>query len=221
MPSPKGSIRRPARADAAGEPYRSPSLEILQTLEIENTLSAIESRLDSMEIDVARLTGMRDDDQRRLVGEMAVLKARVEDAVAAFTQTAEELRTMFHSLERRVVDAGSAAGAPVRRDELDAGIEGIAAGVGDVLETVTAGLQGSIEALTAQMLEIRAGSDRIAGHVESAAPLGERVLALEQALAGMKGSAARPAWLPKGQESASVRLSPRKGAPRTSGAKPR
>src|SRR5438552_2146120 len=104
MPSPRGSTRRPAKAaarSATPKKYESPALEVLETLEIQNALTNLEARLDSLEIDLARATGSREDDARRVAGEMAVMKARVEDALTAFAATADDLRDMSRGGEER------------------------------------------------------------------------------------------------------------------------
>ena len=129
MPSPRGSTRRPAKAVAAKATpvYVSPALEVLETLEIENALTNLEARIDSIEIDLARGTGSREDDARRIAGEMAVMKARVEDALIAFAATADQIRQTVSSIEKRLTDlvVGEELDASVAdvREELDARIE--------------------------------------------------------------------------------------------------
>jgi len=96
-------------------------LEVLETLEIQNALSNLEARLDSLEIDLARATGTREDDARRIAGEMAVMKARVEDALTAFASTADDLRDMARGVEKKLNDVADAKGGEstaVLRDEL-------------------------------------------------------------------------------------------------------
>src|SRR2546425_705858 len=136
MTSPKGQTRRPARRAEAPRttPYVSPSLEVLQTLEIQNAVSNLEARIDSLEIDLARATGSREDDARRLASEMAVMKARVEDALNAFSATTDEMRNMARGIEKRLADAGAFSDEPnALREELQARVDGTMAGVGDVL----------------------------------------------------------------------------------------
>ena len=128
MPSPRGSTKRPAKAVAskATPPYVSPALEVLETLEIENALTNLEARLDSIEIDLARATGSREDDARRIAGEMAVMKARVEDALTAFAATADQIRQTVNGIEKRLSDlvVGEELDASVAdvREELEARI---------------------------------------------------------------------------------------------------
>jgi methyl-accepting chemotaxis protein len=161
MPSPKGSTRRPAKAEAP-QAYVSPSLEVLETLEIQNALSNLEARLDSLEIDLARATGSREDDARRIAGEMAVMKARVEDALNAFGGTADELRDMARGFEKRLNDIANVPGDPALREEIKARIDGVTAGVGDVLESMASDVRARMDALGTQMKEIQDGMSSIA-----------------------------------------------------------
>jgi len=174
MPSPKGSTRRPARAEAspATTPYASPSLEVLETLEIQNALSNLEARIDSMEIDLARATGTREDDARRIAGEMAVMKARVEDALNAFASTADELRDMARGVEKKLAAVTGEARADENaalREELKARVDGVTAGVGDVLESMASDVRARIEALSNQMKEIQEAMTAVAVTVASRA----------------------------------------------------
>ena len=138
MPSPRGSTKRPAKAVAPkATPYASPALEVLETLEIENAITNLEARIDSLEIDLARATGSREDDARRIAGEMAVMKARVEDALTAFAGTADQIRQTVSSIEKRLADL-------VVGEELDAS-------VADVREE----LEAKMEALSDQMSSLQ------------------------------------------------------------------
>jgi len=176
MPSPRGTTRRPAKAAArsATPPYKSPALEVLETLEIQNALTNLEARLDSLEIDLARATGSREDDARRVAGEMAVMKARVEDALTAFAATADDLRDMARGVEKRLGDViGPDDGTnslSVVREELRARIDGVTAGVGDVLEAMAADVRARIESLGGQMSEIQQGMAAIVERVTSITP---------------------------------------------------
>ena len=183
MTSPKGSTRRPAKAEAAPA-YVSPSLEVLETLEIQNALSNLEARLDSLEIDLARATGTREDDARRIAGEMAVMKARVEDALTAFGATADELREMAKGFEKRLADVASKPGDPAIREELKAQIHGVTAGVGDVLESMASDVRARMDALGAQMKEIQDGMSSIAERFTGS----ERRVALENKESEQVGS---------------------------------
>jgi chromosome segregation ATPase len=149
-------------------------LEVLETLEIQNALTNLEARLDSLEIDLARATGSREDDARRIAGEMAVMKARVEDALTAFAATADDLRDMARGLEKRMsevigVDEGMNSVAAVR-EELQARIHGVTAGVGDALESMAADVRARIELLGGQISEIQQGMAAIAERVTATPP---------------------------------------------------
>jgi len=176
MPSPRGSTRRPAKAAArsATPKYESPALEVLETLEIQNALTNLEARIDSLEIDLARATGSREDDARRIAGEMAVMKARVEDALTAFAATADDLREMARGLEKRMsdvfgLDEGTNNLVAVR-EELQARIEGVTEGVGDALESMAGDVRARIELLGNQMSEIQQGMAGIVERVTEITP---------------------------------------------------
>ena len=187
MPSPKSSTRSKTAAPEAEvvparPPYVSASMEVLETLEIQNTLSAIEARMDSLEIDMARSQGTRDDDARRIAGEMAVMKARVEDALNAFAATADELRAMSKTVEKRLDDiATSAASSDVAdvRAELAAGIDGVMAGVGDVLEGLTTDIGKRIDELGSRMQIVQDAVLGVAEVVERLAPLPQQMDQIE------------------------------------------
>lgn len=197
MPSPQGAPRSPAAAEAspAVPSTASPSLEVLEDLEIQNAVSNLEARMDSLEIDLARHAGGREDDARRIAGEMAVMKARVEDALAAFSGTADELRAISQSIEQRLDDVvartigGEHPAAPALRAELRAGIDGVMAGVGDVLESVAGETRQRIEALAEQMREIQEGMLKIAEHVGALTPIATRLAELEAAVARLAADA--------------------------------
>ena len=176
MPSPRGSTRRPAKAAArsATPKYESPALEVLETLEIQNALTNLEARLDSLEIDLARATGSREDDARRVAGEMAVMKARVEDALTAFASTADDLREMARGLDKRMsdvfgLDEGTNNLVAVRQ-ELLARIEGVTEGVGDALESMATDVRARIELLGGQMSDIQQGMAAITERMTAITP---------------------------------------------------
>jgi chromosome segregation ATPase len=146
----------------------------LETLEIQNALTNLEARLDSLEIDLARATGSREDDARRIAGEMAVMKARVEDALTAFAATADDLTTTARGLDKRMSDVigpddGTNSLSAVRK-ELDARIDAVTASVGDALESMAADVRARIELLGGQMSEIQQGMAAIAERVTAKAP---------------------------------------------------
>jgi hypothetical protein len=142
MPSPRGSTRRPAKAVApkATPVYVSPALEVLETLEIENALTNLEARLDSIEIDLARATGSREDDARRIAGEMAVMKARVEDALTAFAATADQIRQTVNGIEKRLGDL-------VVGEELDASVADVREELEERIDSLNEEISGLQKAL--------------------------------------------------------------------------
>lgn len=143
-------------------------------MEMQNALTNLEARLDSLEIDLARATGSREDDARRIAGEMAVMKARVEDALTAFAATADDLREMARELEKRMSDVfglGEGTNNLVAvREELLARIEGVTEGVGDALESMAADVRAQIELLGGQMSEIQQGMAGISERVNGTPP---------------------------------------------------
>lgn len=151
MTSPKD----PPHGVRTPEPYRSPSMEVLGELEISSTLAHLESRLDSLEIDIARVAGAREEDARRITGETAVMKARVEDALGAVTGTAQDLRDAWLSLDRRLTELVDnrflevTRGIERLRGDLAAGLEGARLAVAEA----EARLRGEIEGLSATDLE--------------------------------------------------------------------
>jgi ABC-type transporter Mla subunit MlaD len=194
MTSPKGDTRSPAVAAEvvpARPPFVSHSLEVLETLEMQSTLSALEARLDSLEIDIARQAGTRDDDARRIAGEMAVMRARVEDALNAFAQTADDVRGLSKGLEERLeqVAAHALGDEHVQglRAEMSAGIDGVMAGVADVLGSVTHDVGGRIDALGDQMRQISHSLGTLADHVGALAPVSDRLEALESKIVEREG----------------------------------
>ena len=140
-------------------------------MEIENALTNLEARLDSIEIDLARATGSREDDARRIAGEMAVMKARVEDALNAFSATAEELRDMAKGVDNRLSDliGKEETSVPDMKNELTARIDGVTAGVGDVLESMAADVRARMDALGTQMGQIQQGMEAIVERVSTLA----------------------------------------------------
>lgn len=192
MPSPKSATRRSAVSLAEpAPPYVSPSMEVLQTLELQNTLSGLEARLDSMEIDVARMTGSREDDARRAAGEMAVMKARVEDALSAFSGTAGEIQELLRSLEKRLDQSipGDASGDV--RAEVSAAVDGVMAGVGDALGTLAGDVRRQIDGLAARVEQIQESMLRIAEHAGGVTSLAERLSDVERVVGGLLDARAR------------------------------
>lgn len=187
MTSPtKSKARR--RSDEMAVINVSPSLEILEGLDIHNTFASLEARLDSMEIDIARAQGVRDDDSRRIAGDLAVMKARVEDALGAFAQTAGELQDMAKDFERRLALKADPAGEGIRalRTELEARIEGVTAGIGDVLENLARDIGARIDGLAESLRGLQGGMETVAGAVEGLASTPRRLAELEEAVAELR-----------------------------------
>ena len=103
MTSPRNTSRGGA-TKTAERPYSSPSLEVLGELEVANSLSALEARLDSIELDIARVVTTREEDSRRISGEMQVMRARVEDALTAVTDTAQDLRDAWVGIDTHIAE---------------------------------------------------------------------------------------------------------------------
>jgi predicted nucleic acid-binding Zn-ribbon protein len=152
MPSPRSSSRR-ARADE--RPRVSAALEVIGELELANSLSALEARLASLELDVARAAALRDEEARRLAGEMQVMRARVDDALGAVTEVAEELRAAWAGLDQRIAElvdarfAEQARAVEALRAQVSSGLEAARLAI----QEAEARLQGELEALSGTSLE--------------------------------------------------------------------
>ena len=148
MPSPRNSSRGGTKT--AVRSYASPSLEVIGQLEVANSLSDLEARLDSIELDIARVASERENDTRRVSGEMDVMKARVEDALNAVTETAQDLRDAWVTIDSKIAELidgrvdGSQKGVEGLRAQLTSGIEATRMAI----EAVEARLHGEIEALS-------------------------------------------------------------------------
>ena len=151
----------------------SPTLEILGALNVHNSMTAIEARLDSFEIDLARMAGSRDDDARRIAGELAVMKARVEDALAAFAATAVEIRDQLKAAST------TAPNLAVLREQIEAQIEGATAGIGDVLTSMAADIRARADQVVERLAAMDEGLSATRESVSSVESLLERVAALE------------------------------------------
>jgi predicted nucleic acid-binding Zn-ribbon protein len=153
MTSPRNSSRGGTKT--AVRPYASPSLEVIGQLEVANSLSQLESRLDSIELDIARIATGRDEDSRRFNGEMEVMKARVEDALSAVTDTAQDLRDAWVSLDTKIAElVDGRVGEQHKivetlRAQLASGVESTRMAI----EAAEARLQGEFEALSGTSTE--------------------------------------------------------------------
>ncbi len=162
MPSPRNTSRGGTKT--AVRPYSSPSLEVLGELEVANSLSSLEARLDSIELDIARVAATREEDSRRISGEMQVMRARVEDAVTAVTDTARELRDAWVGIDQRIADLIDS-----RFGEQQSAVDGVRAQVSQGLEATRlaveaaeARLHGEVEALSGTSVEqVRGMSDLV------------------------------------------------------------
>jgi predicted nucleic acid-binding Zn-ribbon protein len=164
MTSPRNSSRGGTKT--AVRPYASPSLEVIGQLEVANSLSQLEARLDSIEIDISRLTASRDADARHVTGEMEVMKARVEDALNAVTDTAQDLRDAWVGLDTKIADlVDGRIGEQHKvleaiRAQLASGVESTRMAI----EAAEARLQGEVEALSGTSTEqVRGVSELVEG----------------------------------------------------------
>ena len=162
MPSPRNSSRGGTKT--AVRPYASPSLEVIGQLEVANSLSQLEARLDSIEVDIGRVVTSRAEDSRHVTGEMGVMKARVDDALTAVTETAQELRDAWASLDRKIEElVDGRVGEQQKivealRAQLTSGVEGTRMAI----EAAEARLLGEVEALSGTSLEqVRGVSDLV------------------------------------------------------------
>jgi hypothetical protein len=162
MTSPRNTSRGGSKT--AERRYSSPSLEVLGELEVSNSLSALEARLDSIELDIARVVTTREEDSRRISGEMQVMRARVEDALTAVTDTAQELRDAWVGIDGRIAELIDS-----RFDGQQTSVDGLRAQVAQGLEATRmaveaaeARLHGEVEALSGTSVEqVRAISDLV------------------------------------------------------------
>ncbi|MHB8512826.1 MAG: hypothetical protein ACYDCC_11665 [Actinomycetota bacterium] len=103
MPIPLKPARNPrweparVQADEPDEerPYEQDVAEILSEIQNVAAVAQLESRVDSIEIDLARMRDAKQDsgpDEGTLAGELAAMKARVEEALHAVGATVSELK---------------------------------------------------------------------------------------------------------------------------------
>jgi predicted nucleic acid-binding Zn-ribbon protein len=153
MPSPRSSSRGGTKT--AVRQYSSPSLEVIGQLEVANTLSDLAGRLDSLELDISRITAARSEDARHVTGEMEVMKARVEDALNAVTETAQDLRDAWATLDRKIEElVDTRVGDQTNvieslRGQLTSGVEATRMAI----EAAEARLHGEVEALSGTSME--------------------------------------------------------------------
>ncbi|MGH2830976.1 MAG: hypothetical protein ACRDJM_10885 [Actinomycetota bacterium] len=99
--------------------------EILQEMQSVTAIAQLESRMNSFEHDISRIASSHEDESTRLASDLAIMKARIEDALGAVSATVAELRTtgaqtqaipdleMRRGIDHEVIDALVKAG----RDE--------------------------------------------------------------------------------------------------------
>lgn len=133
-------------------------------MEVANSLSSLEARLDSIELDIARVVTTREEDSRRISGEMQVMRARVEDALTAVTDTAQELRDAWVGIDTHIAELidsrfdGQQTSVDAIRAQLAQGLEATRMAV----EAAEARLHGEVEALSGTSVEqVRAISDLV------------------------------------------------------------
>lgn len=178
MPSPRSSSRGGTKT--AVRPYSSPSLEVIGQLEVANSLSDLAARLDSIEVDISRISAARTEDARHVSGEMEVMKARVEDALNAVTETAQDLRDSWATLDNTIaelVDVRIGEQTNVidtLRGQLSSGVEATRMAI----EAAEARLHGEVEALSGTSSE----------QVRSVSELVEQARArIDEIVAGVEG----------------------------------
>jgi predicted nucleic acid-binding Zn-ribbon protein len=178
MTSPRSSSRGGTKT--AVRAYASPSLEVIGQLEVANSLSQLEARLESIESDIARVAANREEDQRHVSGEMGVMRARVEDALNAVTDTAQDLRDAWVSIDEKITNlVDGRVGDQQRtlealRAQFTSGLEATRMAI----EAAEARLHGEVEALSGTNIEqVRGISDL----VEQAR------VRIDEAVAGVEG----------------------------------
>ncbi|HJR18962.1 MAG TPA: hypothetical protein VJ922_04515 [Actinomycetota bacterium] len=162
MPSPRTTSRGGTKT--AARPYSSPSLEVIGELEVANSLSSLEARLDSIELDISRVVATREEDSRRISGEMQVMRARVEDALNAVTETAQDLRDAWVGIDSRIAELidsrfeGQQTSVDGLRAQVTQGLEATRMAI----EAAEARLHGEVEALSGTSVEqVRGISDLV------------------------------------------------------------
>lgn len=136
----------------------SPAIEVLEMLRLHDAVASLEERVATVELDIGRLSAARDDDTRRITSEMAVMRARVDDAVSAVRETELTIR--------------STATPSVASPADDGLVRGVVAGVGDAMTSLQ-------QVTDARFDEVRVAVEQIATAVGS---LVERVEELEARL---------------------------------------
>lgn len=118
-------------------------------------LAHLDTRLSFIERQVERLTARRDEADRGFQGELAIMRARIEDTLEAVGSTAEDQRDSWISLEKRV--SGLVAGQDSRStevfDSLRADLVALVQGATKKLEKTEARVRGEAKALEGNLEE--------------------------------------------------------------------
>lgn len=125
---------------------RSPASEVIEALQLHDTVATLEERVASLELDLERLQASRDEEMRLFTGEMDVMRARVTDALNAVGETEKELKAQ--------------AAAPA--DAQDDVVEQVVSGMGDALTTLSGAFERRLAAMDEQIEETRAAVERMA-----------------------------------------------------------
>jgi hypothetical protein len=130
---------------------RSPASEIIGSLRLQDAITMIEGRLASLELDVERLSASTEDDVKKTSGELSVMRAHVNDALDAVSQTAEGLRAEVSDLVHGAL--------PPSPDEV---IDDVIDGVGDAMRTMAEAVEARISALSHDLGRTKDAVERIA-----------------------------------------------------------
>lgn len=90
---------RPVLEPQPVEEYEEDVAEILSEIQSVTAVAQLESRVDGIEHDIARMVAAHEEDSARLAGELSIMKSRIEDALAAVSATVEELRNASAAAE--------------------------------------------------------------------------------------------------------------------------
>ncbi len=131
--------------------------QVLADIGAEEAVAQLEARFEGFEQDIERLEERRLDADKARRGELDVMRARVDDALAVVRESVEEQREAWEKLEERLAklvaeaDDTSQAALAALRDELMPRVEKANRNT----EEVGARLRGEVEAVS-QELEARA-----------------------------------------------------------------
>lgn len=129
---------------------RSPASEVIEALQLHDTVATLEERVASLELDLERLQASRDEEMRLFTGEMDVMRARIADALNAVGETERDLK------------AQAVSPAAVAQQTQDDVVEQVVSGMGDAMATLTEAFERRLAAMDAQIGETRAAVERMA-----------------------------------------------------------